>query len=433
MSAVDFDPHISVENVANVKNPDYCIRAINLENLRKTIETPFKIISGDGVDITSFKHYSSQIPNAIFENARFLQGPNSWKALEKYLTELPATQRNNKLRTFFKIDKRLWDNSLTMLSLTFPRNPFEMHTFSTTTFGGLDEDSYIFLLNFIYSNSSAFVLVPDIKIKSNSFVMRYLEIVDFSVKQLSEWNNKPIFVPLQIDLSERNLITIISHYKEREYSNIWINFSNHPCDSDFSANLRSIRQLIDKYMYGIDVVLHYSHIKQEIQPHVHDTKVAASDILTQFSGADFIGVKRFGGMYNPQANDPDYIELQASKNNFNSVDEYKQAINFHSSRLFNPNTYYYHNIDCYPEGLDIDTSLLTDKAHNKLTNSMLLYKEVETTKAFVEENATNSSITNRPLRDYLNKKSMLRDNESIRNSIMPKQVQSTLVDLAGLI
>ncbi len=37
MSAVDFDPHISVEPVANVKNPDYCIRAINLENLRKTI------------------------------------------------------------------------------------------------------------------------------------------------------------------------------------------------------------------------------------------------------------------------------------------------------------------------------------------------------------------------------------------------------------
>lgn len=137
MSAVDFDPHISVEPVANVKNPDYCIRAINLENLRKTIDTPFKIISGDDVDITSFKHYSSQIPNAIFENARFLQDPKSWKALEKYLTELPATQRNNKLREFFKIDKKLWDNSLTMLSLTFPRNPLKCIRFQQQLLGGL--------------------------------------------------------------------------------------------------------------------------------------------------------------------------------------------------------------------------------------------------------------------------------------------------------
>lgn len=433
MSDVDFDPHTSVENIANVKNPDYCVRAVNLENLRKTIKAPFKIISGDDVNIKSLSNYSSYIKNPILESARFVQLPASWISLESYLTELPATQRNNKLRGFFKIDKNLSDDSLTIVSMAFPRNPFETQEFSKKAFSGLDEDSYVFLLNFIHSNSSAFVLVPDIRIKSDSFVTTYLKIIDFSVKQLSEWNNKPIFVPLQIDLSERNLITILSHYTDRKYSNIWINFCNHSCDSDFSANLRSIRQLLNKYMRDLDVTLHYSHIKKEINPHLHDKKVASSDILTQFFGADFIGVKRFGGGHNLQEDDPDYLENQASKNNFDSVDEYQQAREFHSTRLFNPKTYYYHNLNCYPENLDIDISLLTDKVHNKLANNMLLYTEVEATKAFVEEKATNSSTNNRALKDYLNEKSMLRENETIRDSLMPKYIQSTFDDLAGLI
>ncbi|MDI9394463.1 MAG: hypothetical protein QM426_03160 [Euryarchaeota archaeon] len=433
MSAVDFDPHISIENIVNVKNPDYCVRAVMLENVRKSIETPFKIMSGDDVNTKNFSSCSSCVKNPILESARFLQRPTSWISLEKYLTELPATQRNNKLRDFFKIDKKLWNDSLTTLSMTFPRSPFEMQPFSKMAFNGLDEDSYIFLLNFIYSNSSAFVLVPDIKVKSDSFVNIFLKIIDFSVKQLSEWNSKPIFVPLQIDLSEKNLITILSHYKDQGYSNIWIDFFNHPCDSDFSANLRSIKQLLNRYMQGLDIVLYYSHIKKEIHPHLHDTKVAASDILTQFFGADFIGVKRFGGGFNPQGNKSDYLEIQASKNNFGSVDEYQQALKFHSTRLFSPSTYYYHNLNCYPESFDIDTSLLTDKVCNKLVNDMLLYREVETTKAFVEEKASTSSTSNRPLKDYLNQKSMLKENETIRNALIPKQIQSTLFDLAGLL
>jgi hypothetical protein len=187
-------------------------------------------------------------------------------------------------------------------------------------------------------------------------------------------------------------------------------------------------------MQDLDVVLYYSHIKKEINPHLHDKKVAASDILTQFFGADFIGVKRFGGGgSNPQEDNPDYLENQASKNNFSSVNEYQQALEFHSTRLFNPKTYYYHNLDCYPENLNLDISLLTDKVHNKLANNMLLYTEVEATRAFVEEKATNSSTNNRSLKDYLNEKSMLRENETIRNSLMPKYIQSTFDDLAGLI
>ncbi|AKB27889.1 hypothetical protein MSSIT_1170 [Methanosarcina siciliae T4/M] len=342
MSALDFDPHISVEKpyIAHVRSPDYCVRTINLENISRTIETPFKVFPGNDVNKLNFSDYSSDTKNAIFESARTIQQTSTWMTLDKCLTEMGATQRNKKLRDIFKISKKFWENSLTTLSLTFPRNPFEKQEFAKNTFEGLDENSYIFLLNFIYSNSSAFVLVPDIKIKPESSITRYLEIIDFSVRQLSEWNNKPIFVPLQIDLSKRNLTQILTHYKNNNYSNICINFNNHPCDSDFSANLRSIKQIIDNYMNGLDVVLYYSHLKKEITPHIHDTKVAASDILTQFLGADFIGTERFGGSRNSNSDDPEYIESQALKNNYSSIEEYEQALMYHSTRLFSPKTYY---------------------------------------------------------------------------------------------
>ena len=435
MSALDFDPHISVEKpyIAHVKSPAYCVRAINLENISRTIETPFKVFPGNEVNKLNFSDYSSDAKNAIFESARTVQLTSTWMTLEKCLTEMGATQRNKKLREIFKISKKFWENSLTTLSLTFPRNPFEKQEFSKSTFEGLDENSYIFLLNFIYSNSSAFVLVPDIKIKQDSSITRYLEIIDFSVKQLSEWNNKPIFVPLQIDLSKRNLTQILTHYKNNKYSNIWINFNNHPCDSDFSANLRSIKQLIDNYMNGLDVVLYYSHLKKEITPHIHDTKVAASDILTQFLGADFIGTERFGGTHNSNSNDPEYLESQALKNNYSSVEEYKQALMYHSTRLFNPKTYYYHSLNCYPEEIDADKFLNSKKVHYKLKNSMLLYQEVENTKIFIQETTTDPSQTKKQLKEYLNKKSMIKENEVIRNSIIPQRIQATLFsDLANL-
>lgn len=434
MSAHDFDPHISVESepIASVRNPDYCIRSINLENLRITVDTPFKIISGDGVTENDLKHYSKKISNPIFESARTIQLADSWNGLGKYLKDYSAKERNKSLRAYFKIkSKNFWEKSNTTLSLSFPRDPFEKHAFKKSTFEGLDEDSYVFLLNFIYSNSSTFVLVPDIKIDSNEFVSRYLDIIDMSVKTLSDWNNKAIFVPLPIYISQKVSIKILRHYRKQEYSNIWINFNNNSCDSEFSANLRSTKHLIDRYMSGLDVVLYYSHIKKEIRPHLHDTEVASSDILTQFFGADFIGIKRFGGGRNPYGDDPEHLAVEALKNNFESIEAYKNARENNTTRLFSPTTYYYHNLNEYPESTDFDISLLFDATHNKLANNLLLHEEVESVKSFVEEHS-DSSITNRPLKRYLQQKRMILENSSIRDAIIPKSIPITLSELADL-
>lgn len=429
MSAHEFDPHISVEPepIASVRNPDYCIRSIEIENLNRTVNTPLKVVSGDGITENEFNHYSNEIPNPIFESARTVQSPDSWGGLEKYLTVYSANERNRSLREFFKIkNKKFWEKSDTTLSLSFPRNPFEQQKFKSMNFEGLDEDSYMFLLNFIYSNSSTFVLVPDIKIDSNDFVTEYLRIIDYGVKIFQDLNNKPIFVPLPIAASQAVSIKILKHYKEKGYSNIWINFNNKSCDSDFSTNLRSNKQLIDKYMAGLDVVLYCSHIKKEILPHLQDTRVASSDILTQFFGIDFIGVKRFGGG-RPISDTPEDLANEALKNNFPSVEEYKVACENNATRLFSPTTYYCHNLNEYPDSVEFDASLLTNPVHNKIANSLQLHKEVESVKSFVEEHS-DLSITNRPLRHYLQQKRMILENASIRDAIIPKIITTTLSD-----
>ncbi|ETA68462.1 hypothetical protein MettiDRAFT_1933 [Methanolobus tindarius DSM 2278] len=435
MSVLEYDSHITIEEepIAEVRNPDYCVRSIELENIGKKLDTPFKILSGDGVTETELNHYSTALSNPIFESARFLQAPISWAGLEKYLTEYSSHKRNQSLRDFFKIkNKQFWDKSLTTLSLSFPRNPFEKQSFKTVEFGGLDDDSYLYLLNFIHANSSAFVLVPDIKIETNDFVSTYLEKIDFSVKILSDINSKPIFVPLPLTASENVTVKILQHYKQNKYSNIWINFNDKPCDSNFSADLRSTKQLINKYMDGLSVVLHCSHIKRGILPHLQDTQVASSDVLTQFFGADFIGVKRFGAGRNPYADDPEHLAQEALKNNFDTIEQYQQAKEDSATRMFDPTTYYYHNLDEYSYSTDFDMTLLRDRTHNKIVNDLLIHGEVESVKKYVEENA-DTSITSRPLKKYLQQKKMIQENLLIKDALIPKTIAPTLSDLADIL
>ena len=87
-------------------------------------------------------------------------------------------------------------------------------------------------------------------------------------------------------MPQTNLNKVINHYRKKKYSNIWINFDTEPCNLAYSESLRYIRQSIKNNFKSMDVVLYSSHIGKEINPNIRDTKVAASDILTQFNGAD---------------------------------------------------------------------------------------------------------------------------------------------------
>jgi hypothetical protein len=431
MSARDFDPHISVERITHAKDGDYLIKQIELEHLRKKFETPFKVLAGNGINENDAGRVPGIPSQPFFEYQKFVSNIRSWNALHTILNDKSSSERIQGLDSFFNIKKRMWDSALTTVSLAFPKNPFVAFSAgpddARKTFPGLDENGYICLLDYIHSASKAFVLCPDVRLEKRDDISpaQYLAFVDQSISILMDRNNKPIFAPLHIDLSKKNLEEVLTHYKSRGYSNIWINFDAKSCHGIYSSRLRTIIHLIDRILENPDVTLYFSHIKKEILPNIQDDKAPASDILTQFHGADFIGTDR--EPWHPVRtdwNNDDALRELASKHNFASKEEYLAAHALHKHRIFDPESYYYRNLDHYPQKLPIGSStLLQDNAVNQFLNSALIHAEVERTKESIGEMQS--------VKKYLKTKAAIRENPELMENIVVQKTQSGLVDFLG--
>jgi len=450
---MDYDSHISVEPISTLSKPDYSIKEIHLEHVNKKIKTPFKVLSCSNIDSDSFNSVNQAIQVPLLETGRFVFDNKSLGALNQYLTEYGGFERVSSLNSFFRIKNDLWKDSLTTLSLIFERNPFNenVYRYKDKTFKAqFDWDGYSVLLDYIHDRSKALILTPDFRLKNSKIsIDTYLQYIENSLELLSKRNKKPIFAPLQIEMSKTNLNAVISKYAKLGITNLWINFCAHPCDTAYGGNgiLRTIRNTIDEYYEKDEVTLYYSHIKKEISPSLRDIFVPASDILTMFNGADFIGLDR----------DPIKIFLPkdgttleevkkeaASKNKFSSVEEYELAVKYHKNRIFDPETYYYFAINGYPDKLMFNpNSLLFNESLNQFTNSLYLYSEMDKTRKKVEdltEDEAKIKLTNdaekrdtliheltlkkKAFVKYLKKKKALADNESIRNMIVPEPNQS---------
>lgn len=462
----EYDSHLTVDPItSSLKHPDYCVRKITFDNLNRAVETPFKIFPGKNLSLDVFERYTSSIKEKIVENGRYVKGYKSWSDLRYLLTDAGGDERNSKLTSFFRINQDLWDNlSFTTLSLVFPRNPYEQIAITNTTKGqeitryveAFDDTNFTFLLNYIYSRSKACVLVPDIKMLNNGKPIislgKYLDHVDECVRILSQWNKKPIFVPLQLVLPADYVERILDHYAEKKYSNIWINFLAHQCDDSYIANIRAIRTLINNKMKSLNPVLYYSHIQKEITPNIQSEKVLASDILTQFNGADFIGINksRFDDTpgFNSAGEKADYkhaLDLGIT------LAQYKLMRSFHKYRLFDPNSYYYYNLNSYPRDLPTDIELLrTNEGVNQTLNGLLLYSEIEQTRQYaleitpknvekairkdLKEKQGIKSKFNKTLKDYIETKQGMMDFPLIKDGITdttPRQL-TFFDDLEGL-
>jgi len=445
----EYDPHLTVDPISSrLKHPDYCVRKITFDNLNRSVETPFKVFSGKRLSSEIFNNYTSAIEEKIVENGRYVKGYQSWNDLKYLLTDAGGNERNLKLTSFFRIDQKLWDTqSLTTLSLVFPKNPYEQIVIINKTKGqetkryidAFDETNFIFLLNFIYSRSKACVLVPDIKLFKDGIslisISEYLNHVDQCVTILSQWNKKSIFVPLQLDLPVKYIENILDHYTEKKYSNIWINFLAHQCDASYIANIRSIRTIINNKMKSLTPVLYYTHIQKEITPNILSEKVLASDILAQFNGADFIGINK--GRYDDMPGFKSEGEKADYKNALElgiPLDQYKLMKILHKNRLFDPNSYYYYNLNVYPRDLSTDINLLrTDESVNQITNGILLYSEIERTRRYALEIAPKNiekeikkelkekqgikPKVKKTLKEYIESKQGMKDFPLIRDGI----------------
>jgi len=430
MPAREFDPHISIDPISHAKDGDYCIKEIEIEHIRRKIETPFKVLAGNGINLEDAGPVAGMVSQPFLEYQKFISDIRSWNSLYHLLNEA-GPERVHGLDSFFNIKKSMWSSSLTTVSLVFPRNPFKEFSVGSgetrKTFPGLDENSYICLLDYVHSASKAFVLSPDVRLEKRDDIntTQYLSFVDQSIKILMDRNNRPIFAPLHIELSKKNIEAILSHYKTRGYTNIWINFDAKSCHGTYSSRLKTIIHLIDRILGSSNVTLYFSHIKKEILPNIQEDKAAASDILTQFYGADFIGTDR-EPWRRPLGdwNNDDALRERASKHNFATKEDYLEAQVLHKHRIFDPDSYYYRNLDHYPQTLPVSVSTLKkDNAINQFLNSTIMHLEVERTKKTISETGS--------VKKYLDTKAAVQENPDIMDNIIVPPKQPDLMDFLG--
>lgn len=421
----NFDPHLNINELLKPKDSSgYISKEIEFDNSKlKEIKTPLKIIEGNKINGNIGNELDFE--NPIFENGKFIVQPRSWGSLH-YLLEEAEKDKIIGLDRFFGIKKGLWDNNFTALSLAFARNPFKEQRFKSDIYDPINMDHYIDLLYYIHSASNAFVLTPDIRIEKEEIITldQYMKFIDDSVNILSEYNHKPIFVPLQIHLNQNRMNKLLEHYRSQNYTNIWINFNGSHIGGTYFTRVKSFIRRIDEIIGLENCALYYSHIKKEINPNIKDNKCIASDILTQFLGADFIGVTREPTRYIKKEALAERTKELILKGEFENEYEYQVARDYNKSRIFDPTTYYNYNINIYPDKLPFSEKILIDnKELNKFLNSTFVYSEIENLKNFVKENGVINS--------YLKNKKAIMDNINIKEVIIPEFRQTGLFEYLG--
>jgi len=425
----EYDPHLNVEVLTRTKDTNYAIRKIELEKANIKLETPFKITEGKNITQEMSTLLKHNISEPLLESGVYVLQYNTWSRL-KYLIEEADEEKIPGLDKIFGLRKTIWDYSKTVSSLVFSKNPFVQNVFGSDqgkkTIAPFDKESYYGLLDYIHTASSAMVLSPDIRIyQKNIDLDDYLHFVDDNVKVLSTFNNKPLFVPIQTHLAQKSLRKILEHYKKQKYTNIWINFNAGHIGGTYFTRVRTLLRILDEIIGLNNVVLYYSHLKKEINPHMKDERVAASDILTQFFAADFIGINREPSrriVETPQEKEERIKEL-IMKGEYKSMQEYESMLNYHKARIFDPNTYYYYRLDKYPYKLPLTKKILLKKDVNKMLNSIVLFKEVENTKHFIEQQEEKLLIP------YIKKKKAIEENEEILQGITTEKEKGKQKDI----
>jgi len=400
----DFDPHIHVENSIETIDSDLLTKEMVFENSIGKIETPFKVIDVSKFDGVSFEDYISD-DYGILEKTKFINQGRNYKSLYSIL----ETSNNNKsLNSFFKINSQ-WKNFNNTLSLVFSKNPFELNKFKSIETDPLSKESFEFLLDFIHSVSNTIILTPDISLKSFDHFNDYLQYLESTISILSSFNNKPIFAPVSMQLDNKQADILMDFYRRKGYSNFWFNFNSTQIKNKIPI-IRFLLRRIDSY-FGKDAVIYFSHIKKEITRNLTDVRTKPSDALSPFFGCDIIGANRessFGG---------------SNKKNMtpNEKQEFENKRILNKNRIFDPNSFFYFNVDKYPNSLSSNEKnlILSKNGFSDILNAKILGNEFNSLKTHVEEN--------KKINNYLKAKEIFKIDNNLKNEVLTlSENQSTL-------
>lgn len=421
----DFDPHITVETIESSKDVNCTAKVITLDNHKLKIETPFKILSGKHLTKDSVEVFIDNVPTPLFEIDKIFDWPSTYTTLINLIGDggsdanwITALNKNIGLNS--SIESKYRKNII--ISPVFQYYPINDITLRNKPpkYLRMDKAKYEAYLYYVYAASTAFVLTPDIILppagRRTFSIEDYLRFIDNSVETLQKYNNKPIFVPVQIDLAINDLHSILGHYKAEGFTNLWINFKAQKCDGSHAGKLSLINETITSFFEGDDVVLYCSHLKQERD--ATQTEIPAYDMFPPFRGADFIGIsrnRRGGG------GQDDNLDEKAQKNGFTDYADYLNAVTLRKFSLFDSNSYKYYVPAAYPQKeLDENTmQVLNQKLPLcNLFNNIEIQKELGRVREQILE--TNS------LRSYLEAKSGVSQSMDVfeyamKNTSSPKR------------
>lgn len=71
-----------------LKDGDYCIKQIEIEYIRRKIETPYKVLAGSGINDQDASSIVKASFRPILEYQKFVSDIRSWISLYRLLTEL---------------------------------------------------------------------------------------------------------------------------------------------------------------------------------------------------------------------------------------------------------------------------------------------------------------------------------------------------------
>lgn len=420
----DFDPHITIEDQTDAKDVNCDVKDIIIDTHQMKIKTPIKVLSGKNISDKTADKFITPGSTPIFELTKSYDIGHQYKTLIKTLQfGSKSADWTDSLTKSFGLRKKLEEKFSKNIVLSsvfqyYPLNDLKLR-YIPYEYERMHLDLYQTYLDYIYGASSAFILTPDVNLSSQNkrqiSIKEYIRFIKQSVESLERHNNKPIFVPLQIDFADQDLRKVLSYYKKYGYTNIWINFKAKKCSGSNAGKLYLMTRLINEYL-GKNVIIYCSQIKRE-----RDEKkdsIPAFDMLPPFVNADFVGINKTrplgGGDF----------DLIFQRKGFPSKEEYQKARNLCNCSLFNPDTYMYCSPPTYPslQEESITSIEISNVETVDFLNGIRIDQELARIKSQIHEE--------KEILSYLRKKEGVKNTNIFENAVRTKSTSETQLDLS---
>ncbi|MHB8565700.1 MAG: hypothetical protein ACYC7D_05225 [Nitrososphaerales archaeon] len=266
-----------------------------------------------------------------------------------------------------------------------------------------DHDALEGFYDHYHSQSNFLLTVPNLKIykhkeatgKTKAETERivsnaqYLQFVDKSVEDLDMKNHKPIFVPISLRFSIKDVKEVMAHYLKKEYYNIWFDFEGAAINDHSIPVIRAVHRALLKKKVFDKAVTYFTNVRREIILNFKDPASPASDVLCSVAGANLVGVNRNISRYFKRTNDQQQKDGHIPLTSFPTE---IPPVNY-NSRLLEAQSYYY---------MKNDNKEYESESKYTAYNSLVLAIELRNQSSYFKEHGGS-------VLEFLNKKKMLND------------------------